>query len=476
LQVRSDVVGDISPQWLRNYFSGKLLYSLQSTQAGGAFHGTAEERNKRLIAASRYYDLVELEAGFDLRPSLLEAIPAEKRLIVWRGAAQSASHLRALFEQIMVPAHSYCMITRSTKTSDGLQPLLLLNELHRTDLTAFCEGPHGLWSRLLAPYLGASFLFGQVNDDARLAGEFSVHQLIVDYGFPALRPVRKLLGMVGNKIFQSPSPRLHNAAYQALDYPALFLPFHVDSFQEFWRDLVESPAFHGLGIPMEGFVMVSPHKEAALAVAGKASEMARKAGSTNVMVCRNGCWEAHTTDPESISDIPRGGPLKAAVIGCGGAGRAVAAALQQSGAEVTLVNRGRERGLYASDLLGLPFTLLSEFWGDGYNLLVNATPVGKNNDRLPFDVESLNRNTMVVDLAYGTDPTPLVAAVLARGGTAIDGFDVLLTQVRKQFHILAGKKMPDQIGREMILNGGPHHRRSQEKQLHDDTLHTLEAC
>ncbi len=107
---------------------------------------------------------------------------------------------------------------------------------------------------------------------------------------------------------------------------------------------------------------------------------------------------------------------------------------------------------------------------------MNATPVGKNNDRLPFDVESLNRNTMVVDLAYGTDPTPLVAAVLARGGTAIDGFDVLLTQVRKQFHILAGKKMPDQIGREMILNGGPHHRRSQEKQLHDGTLHTLEAC
>jgi len=143
---------------------------------------------------------------------------------------------------------------------------------------------------------------------------------------------------------------------------------------------------------------------------------------------------------------------------------------------VTLVNRGRERGVYASNLLGLPFTLLSEFWGDGYNLLVNATPVGKDNDYLPFDVDSLDKSTMVVDLAYGAKPTPLVAAVLARGGTAVDGFDVLLTQVRKQFHLLAGKKMPDQIGREMILNGGPHHRRSREKQLHDDTLHTLEAC
>jgi len=403
-------------------------------------------------------------------------IPARKRLISWRAPAQAASRLKSLFEETAVPAHSYCMISNAATTSDGLQPLLLLNELQRRDLTAFSEGPCGLWSRLLAPYLGAPFLFGQVNDNGRLGGELSVHQFVADYGFPALRPVRKVFGMVGNRIFQSPSPRLHNAAYRALNYPALFLPFHVESFQEFWRELVESPAFCRLGIPIGGFVMVSPHKEAALAVAAHASEMARKAGATNVMVCRNSLWEAHTTDPESISAIPRDGTLKAAVIGCGGAGRAVAAALQQAGVEVTLVNRGRERGVYASGLLGLPFMLLSEFLGRNYNLLVNATPVGKNNDCLPFDVDSLNRNTTVVDLAYGAKPTPLVAAVVARGGTAIDGFDVLLTQVRKQFQILSGKKMPDEIGREMVLNGNPGRCGSEEGQLHGNTLHAMEAC
>jgi shikimate 5-dehydrogenase len=68
-------------------------------------------------------------------------------------------------------------------------------------------------------------------------------------------------------------------------------------------------------------------------------------------------------------------------------------------------------------------------------------------------MDSLGDQTLVIDLAYGSQPTPLVSAVMARGGTAIDGYDVLLTQVRKQFCIMTGLEMPAEISREMVLSG-----------------------
>jgi 3-dehydroquinate dehydratase/shikimate dehydrogenase len=315
---------------------------------------------------------------------------------------------------------------------------------------------------LLSPFFGAPFLFGQTGLQTS-AGTPSIHRLIADYGFPELRPLRELYGMVGNKIFQSPSPRLHNAGYRVLDHPALFLPFHVECFEDFWRETVLSQEFQSLGLPIRGLTIVSPHKEAALAAAKLHVPMVDRAGATNVFVHKNNIWEAHTTDPESVAFLTEKQTMpgvcsemrKAAVIGCGGAGRAIAAALQQMGMDVTLVNRGKERGNRASLLLGLPFVPLSEFKAESFSLLINATPVGREDDTFPFAINSLRRDALVVDLAYGAHTTPLVSGIEARGGTVIDGYDVVLTQVRKQFEMMTGLEMPHSIGRDDVIAGGP---------------------
>lgn len=454
LQIRTDLIGDIPGEWLRSHFPGKLLYTLRTCSAGGQFDRSQAERQRRLLAAANDYDLVELEADSDLDSGLLEVIPPARRMIVWRGKECEAGQLEARFLQIAaVPAACYCMVAATTQTSGGLEPLRFLCGLKRTDVVAFCEGAGGLWSQLLSPYFGAPFIFGELDDPVHPKGGLHVQQLIADYGFPALRPIRELYGMVGTRIFRSPSPRLHNTAYQILNLPALFLPFHVEDFEDFWENMVESGILDSLGIPLKGLVTVSPHKEVALAVAGASSSMVRKAGAANVVVRRHGAWEAETTDPEAIAGVKDLCPMKAAVIGCGGAGRAVAAALQRTGSEVTLVNRGLRRGADAVELLGLPFVPLSEFRPNGFNLIVNATPVGKDNDGFPFIIDSLSHGTLVIDLAYGPRPTPLVSATLVRGGIAIDGYDVLLRQVRKQFQLMTGVEMPAMLGRDTVLAG-----------------------
>jgi 3-dehydroquinate dehydratase/shikimate dehydrogenase len=222
----------------------------------------------RILAAAPHYDLLELEAETDLAPELLSAIPPRKRLISWSGPACDSAQLRHTFDQLSaVPAHSYCLTVTAEKTSHGLQTLLFLKALGRNDVTAFCKGPFGLWSRLLAPSFGAPFLFGHTGLETSLSGEPAINKLVADYGFPALFPVRELYGMVGNRIFQSPSPRLHNAGYRALSYPALFVPFHVERFEDFWREMIVAPELVSLGLPIQGLTIVSPHKEAALAAA-----------------------------------------------------------------------------------------------------------------------------------------------------------------------------------------------------------------
>lgn len=477
LQIRTDLIGDIPGEWLRSHFPGKLLYTLRTCSAGGQFDRSRAERHRRLLAAADDYDLVELEADSDLDSGLLDAIPPAKRMIVWRGNECKAGEFEARFLQIAkVPATCYCLIAAATQTSDGLEPLRFLRTSKRTDVVAFCEGAAGLWSQLLSPYFGAPFLFGDLDNLTRPTGGLHIQQLIGDYGFPALRPVRELYGMVGTRILQSPSPRLHNTAYRILNLPALFLPFHAEDFEDFWKNVVESEILDALGIPVKGLVIVSPHKEAALGVAGASSSMVRKAGAGNVVVRRHGVWEAETTDPETIAGVKDLCPVKAAVIGCGGAGRAVAAALQRTGSEVTLVNRGLRRGADAVELLGLPFVPLSEFRPNGFNLIVNATPVGKDNDGFPFIIDSLGHGTLVIDLAYGPHPTPLVSATLARGGIAIDGYDVLFTQVRKQFHLMTGLEMPAMLGREAILASNGAYSRGEPAWHADQETPTTCEC
>jgi 3-dehydroquinate dehydratase/shikimate dehydrogenase len=456
LEVRADVVGDLDPNSLRRHFKKELLYVLRSHAEGGSSLDSPEQRQRRLTTAARYYDRVELECERDLSAEVLKEIPAEKRVVSWHGSAVDRSELDARFQKMAsTPAAFYKLVTCAEKMSDEFACLSFLKSLGRSDVIAYSTGPLGFWSRVMALHLGSPVIFGLVYNGPFVPGEPTIESLIRDYGLPTLPQVKSIFAILGNPIFHSLSPRLHNAAYRALNYPGMFLPLRVESFDEFWRDVVQANAFESLGFAFNGMTVASPHKEAAVLTASTVSPVAHRANSANILVRAGDHWSADTTDPEVIYMASRERNVqvnkrRAAVIGCGGAGRAMAAALAEFGADVTLVNRSPERGIFAADLLGLPYRPLAGFNPVGYDLIVNATPVGRENDDAPCEVENLNLDAAVIDLVYGVKPTSLIAAAKARQQIAIDGRDVLLTQVARQFRMMTGAELPEAVALEAI--------------------------
>lgn len=455
LEVRADLVGDLDPDGLRANFPGGLLYTLRSREEGGGFAGPAAERRRRLAAAARRYDLVDLEGERDGATELLAAIPQRSRLVSWHGHAPDLGSLQARFERLAaIPAAYYKLVAEAREPGEELVPLALLASLKRPDVAAFASGPGGAWTRLVAPRFGLPAVYGSVGPLPGAPGQPTVARLARDYGLPELRPAAALCGLVGDPALHSLSPRIHNAAYRELGLPLLYVPFEAASFGDFWLRVVDSGSLEVLGLPLRGLSVTSPHKEAALAV-GEASPLAERIGAANTLVRDRAGWRAETTDPEGVLGPlgergiePRG--LAAAVLGAGGAGRAAAAALAAAGANVIVVNRGRARGEEAAARLGLRYVPWDDFDPASADLLVHATPLGRDGGEPPIDPARLRAGAVVVDLVYGDGPTPLVERAAARGLTAIDGREVLLHQAVGQFRLMTGRELPREVAREAL--------------------------
>jgi len=457
LEIRADLVGDLSPAEVRRYFSGKLLYTLRSCAEGGENDDASPRRHARLLAAVDGYDLVDLEADRDLSPAILERLEPENRLISWHGPPSSAAALRSRFDQMAAHhARYFKLIPAADEPSEALATLALLHSLERSDVISFASGEAGTWTRLLAPRLGAPVVYGAVGERPGAPGQLSLTALCQDYGLPDLPPVERIFGIVGDPVRHSLSPRIHNGAYRQLGLPALYLPFAARSFGDFWLDLVERGSLRELGMPLSGLSVTAPHKDSALAIAGASSPLAQRLGAANTLVPRGRVWEAETTDAAGTVEAleAHGVELRgrsAAVVGAGGAGRAAAIGMALAGARVTLVNRSVESGRRAAARIGLPFRSLEAFTAAGHEILVNATSLGhRADDPLPFDPTTMAPGGVVLDMVYTQQATPLIAAARAAGLGTVGGREVLLHQAIGQFRMMTGQSLPLDLARQLL--------------------------
>ncbi|HKN98571.1 MAG TPA: type I 3-dehydroquinate dehydratase [Pseudonocardiaceae bacterium] len=447
VEVRADLIGDVDPTWLRGKFPGGLIYTLRSEAEGGRCADTGAARERRLVTAAEHYDYVDLEADRDLRPDVLDRIPPERRILTWQGPATDLAGLRHRLDRLTaVGAHRYRLAPKADTVAQALVPLLLLKSAGRDDVVAVARGLAGTFTHVLTARFGAPVVSGWLDSPARRGdppadGEIPLHRLLADYPLHALSRVEQLYGIIGGSTIMGLSPLVHYTSYRSLGMPALFLPFNTDELTNSLADL--RSGFDELGLPLLGATVIRPHKEAGIALATEATPTARRSGSANLLVRKRSGWWADSEADGVVGALTSRRITLAdrdvAIIGCGGAGRAAAVGLSRVGARVTLVNRGLRRGEFAAKLLGLPFVPLADFDPRPFSVLVHATSA---HDAVLFPLDGLDPATVVFDLNYRATETPLIAAAQAAGYVTVNGKEMLLAELSRQFRLMTGRDMP----------------------------------
>ncbi len=190
-----------------------------------------------------------------------------------------------------------------------------------------------------------------------------------------------------------------------------------------------------------GALITMPHKVTTVALLDQASPAVKIAGSCNaVRRAPDGRVQGDMFDGEGfVRGIGRKGfrlqGARALVVGAGGVGSAIAAALAAAGAaELTLFDARPESAAGLAQRLREHYPRLRVTAGSkepaGHDLVVNATPLGmKQGDPLPVDVSRLGGKTFVGEVVMSEEMTPFLKAAQARGCRVQVGTDMLFEQI-----------------------------------------------
>ncbi len=253
------------------------------------------------------------------------------------------------------------------------------------------------------------------------------------------------VGLIGFPVEHSLSPVFQQAAFDALG---------LDVRYELWPTQPDEMAerIAGLHAPdILGANVTVPHKQRAFDLVDEASELAQRAGAVNTIVKIGNRLRGENTDVAGfLAPLrQRGLPLstmRAAILGAGGAARAVAVALQSGGCKhIVVANRTVSRAHSLVDQVGggLDAVRLGDLDLNDVDLLVNATSVGWEGEQLPLSEALLDRlptGSLVYDLTYRE--TPLLRLTAERGNETLGGLEMLVGQGAESFRLWTAQEPP----------------------------------
>ncbi|EBA17014.1 shikimate 5-dehydrogenase [Roseobacter sp. SK209-2-6] len=257
-----------------------------------------------------------------------------------------------------------------------------------------------------------------------------------------------LAGVIGCPVAHSKSPQLQTHWLTTLGIAGHYVPMHVEA--EDLETVIRT-------LPKAGFVganVTIPHKEAVMEIADKITDRAKLMGAANTLIFRpDGSIMADNTDGYGfITNLHQGAPNwnpgsgPAAVLGAGGACRAVIASLLEAGIpEIMLTNRTQERAEKLRKEFGKKIKVVE--WLHAGNiiedakLVVNTTSLGmEGKPRLRVPLDGLAPDKVVTDLIYTPLKTHLIKTAEEVGCTVVDGLGMLLHQAVPGFERWFGQR------------------------------------
>ena len=256
-------------------------------------------------------------------------------------------------------------------------------------------------------------------------------------------------------VTHSLSEALQEAAFEAAGIDAPYEPIDTPTVE--LSDAVKalrSDDYLGANIGV-------PHKDRVASMLDRLTDEAQATGAVDTITCDGDQLVGHNTDviafkpalEELVGDQKM--PKNAVVVGAGGGGRAVIYCLIQAGFHnVALFNRHLHRGERLVKHFGRSAShmeLKARPWHESVieaelaktDILVNASPMGRDPDETPIPGELLPPDILVMDLHYVPEQTRLLREAAAAGATrAMNGDFMLIEQTVAAFELWTGEKAP----------------------------------
>jgi len=346
---------------------------------------------------------------------------------------------------------------------DALRALDLLRQARKPTL-ALAMGPAGVLSRVLAKKFAAFGTFAALAPGAASApGQPTIEQFKALYRWDRLGPDTDVFGVIGCPVAHSMSPAIHNAAFAAAGMDAVYVPLRIepgpDNFNSFLNAALARP-----WLDLRGLSVTIPHKENALAYVGRnnCDELAARIGAVNTVTVRtDGTLRGDNTDYAAAidalcgaMDISREGLAgrTVAMLGAGGAARAIVAALSHYGADVTIYNRTVSRARRLAEEFACRWAGLDELADIEAEIVINCTPIGMSPKIDATPLETLPGPVKVVfDTIYNPVDTRLLRQGRRAGRLCVTGLDMFVNQAVAQFEIWTGRPAPRQVMRQVLL-------------------------
>jgi len=306
-------------------------------------------------------------------------------------------------------------------------------------------------------------------DDVKKKAANQIYTLADLQTWKAIKPP-VCLGVLGDPVAHSLSPKIQNAALEACRIDMQYGRFQIssDELGEALK-LVRTLDFVGGNLTV-------PHKIAACRFMHELDDNARRVGAVNTIKLENAKLRGYNTDGKGFARAIRQEfavdlrDLRVMLLGTGGAARAIAMQCAKENCErLVIANRTFEKGQQLAEelrdyfagprVLGPVARLQAIPWEESsirfqiahLDLIVNATPLGLNrSDPSPIPARLLAPHLMIYDTVYGDSRTAFVSAAVEAGARAANGLAMLMHQGALAFEIWFEREAPIEVMRQAL--------------------------
>jgi shikimate dehydrogenase len=265
---------------------------------------------------------------------------------------------------------------------------------------------------------------------------------------------------------------MQNAAFGRLGLNYRYVSFRVR------REELGEAIERMRALKMRGLNVTIPHKVAVIPFLDELDPLAREIGAVNTIVNNDGVLTGYNTDATGFLRAllargiePEGG--KVAILGAGGAARAISFVLARGGCDVLILNRtlSKARELASSvseasqkEVRALKLNRLNVARAlQEADMLINTTSLGMSPDvdRTPVGADFLSQRkspTLVVfDIVYNPVRTRLLKEAETAGAQTVSGLDMLVWQGALAFEKWTGLEAPVELMREEVIKALERH-------------------